>query len=137
MRLYQDRDFEITHFNGLQIDKFIVSYDADEIEKILAIYLKIKSQKWQYFFLDAGLGFWEKLEELDIDDNLYLFKDETNRLELKNNLIHNIYCKPHGSNSRITIETLEKTIHLQCKNPKLFDDNNFEVVMESKRFDRL
>jgi len=137
MRLYQNRDFEITHLNGLQIDKFIVCYDTDEIEKILAIYLKIKSQKWQHLFLDAGLGFWEELEEIDVDNNTYLFKDETNRLELKNNLIHNIYCKPHGNNSRITIETLGKTIHFQCKNPNLFDDDNFEVVMESKGFDRL
>jgi len=54
VRLFQDQNFEICRFNGLQIDKIIVCYDAEEIENVFGVYLKIKSKKWQHYFLDAG-----------------------------------------------------------------------------------
>ena len=131
MRLYQGQNFEITRFNGLEIEKIIVCYDLDEIENVLGVYLKIKSKKWRYFFLDAGLGFWRKVEELELDGGFF-YKTETNKLNLKNKPVLKIYCKPHYKNSKITIETSENYIHLQCKNPKLFDDGNCEIVEEKK-----
>jgi len=71
-------------------------------------------------------------EEIEMDDEAFLFKDETNKLNLKNKSIRKIYCKAHFNNSKITIETSENYIHLQCKNPTLFDDGNCEIIEEKK-----
>lgn len=128
--MYQDNNFEIIEFNGLAIEKLIVCYDADEPKDVFAIYLKIQNKKWQCFFLDAGIAFCDERKEIETDDDAYLFIDETVKLGLKNSRIKKIYAKPDHNNTKVTIETLDQKIHLQCKNSKVFDDEHVEIVRE-------
>ncbi|WP_298321224.1 hypothetical protein [uncultured Aquimarina sp.] len=128
-RLYQDSEFEFNEFNGLKIEKLFVCENPETKEPIL-IYIKVENRNWHQFFLDAGIGFWENWDEIDIEDDSYDFTDSTDKFDLKNKIINRIYCKPDLNNSRITLELKnnEKLI-LKCKEPKVFD-SDCELIMQ-------
>ncbi|WP_430413180.1 hypothetical protein [Kordia sp.] len=127
-RLYQDSEFEFNEFNGLKIEKLIVCENPETKEPIL-IYIKVENRNWHQFFLDAGIGFWENWDEIDIEDDSYDFIDFTDKFDLKNKVINRIFCKKDLNNSRIILElkSNEKLI-LKCKEPNIFD-SDCELIM--------
>jgi len=128
-RLYQDSDFEFNEFNGLKIEKLFVCENPETKEPIL-IYIKVENRNWHQFFLDAGIGFWENWDEIDIEDDSYNFIDSTDKFDLKHKVINRIYCKPDLNNSRITLELKNNAkLILKCKEPKVFD-SDCELIMQ-------
>lgn len=128
-RLYQDSEFEFNEFNGLKIEKLLVCENPETKEPIL-IYIKVENRNWHQFFLDAGIGFCENWDEIDIEDDSYDFIDSTDKFNLKYKVINRIYCKPDLNNSRITLELKNNAkLILKCKDPKVFD-SDCELIMQ-------
>lgn len=128
-RLYQDSQFEFNEFNGLKVEKLIVCENPETKEPIL-IYIKVENRNWHQYFLDAGYGFWENWDEIDIEDDSYDFIDSTDRFDLKGKVISRIYCKPDFNNSKITLELEDsRELTLKCKSPMIFD-SECELIMQ-------
>lgn len=128
-RIFQDSQFDFIEFNGLRIEKLIVCQDTDSKEPIL-IYIKMENRNWHQYFLDAGIGFWENWDDIDIEDDSYDFIDFTYRYDLKHEVVNQIYCRPDINNSRITL-VLKSTsrLILKCKEPEIFD-SKCELILE-------
>jgi len=128
-RLYQDSEFEFDEFNGLKIERLIVCEIPETNEPIL-VYIKMENKNWHQYFLDAGIGFWENWDKIDIDDDSYNFIDITDKLKVKNEIIIKINCEPELNNSRITLELEHnKKIILKCTKPEIFDSECELIVI--------
>jgi hypothetical protein len=127
-RLFQDREFEFAEFNGLKIERLIVCENPETSEPIL-VYIKMENKNWHQYFLDAGIGFWENWDEIEIDDDSYNFIELTNTLKLKAKRIIKISCQPELNNSRITLELENnENLVLKCIRPEIFD-SGCELIM--------
>jgi hypothetical protein len=63
-RLINDRSFVCDSLRGMTIQKFLAYHEADNVEEITMIFLKLEEKElWQRFFLDASFGFWEEWDE--------------------------------------------------------------------------
>jgi len=58
--------FECNSLAGMEVEKFLGFYDADDRNGMSMIALKLKEKElWQRFFLDAAIGFWEEWDEFN------------------------------------------------------------------------
>jgi hypothetical protein len=124
-RIFQDDNFVFTEFNGLKLQKVVVCENPETNEPIL-VYLKVENNYWHKYFLDAGIGFWETWNEIDIDsDDGYNYIDKTNEFALFEKIISRIWCEPQQNNSQIIIEfeSSEKLI-LRTVQPEIFDSES-------------
>ena len=82
-RIHQDLNFCVSYINGQKIEKLfgIVSKTEAEDEPII-VHLKLEKLKWQRFFLDAFIGFWEVsnkyIDELDSDTKIVDYAEKYN-----------------------------------------------------------
>ncbi|KUJ61166.1 hypothetical protein AR687_14650 [Flavobacteriaceae bacterium CRH] len=123
-------EFIFTDFNGLRLEKLIVCENPETKEPIL-VYIKVENNNWYQFFLDAGLGFWQSFDEIELEeieietDDEYHYPDKTSEFELFNKTIEKIWCETDKSNSQIIIafENDEKLI-LRTIEPTIFNSES-------------
>lgn len=132
---YLLRNFVIEDFLNLTIEKIIVCEDF-KTKNVIFIYLKIYENNWQKYYLDAGAGFWEDTETkeyenlADIEDcENFAYKDYSKELNVKDKIIHKIYCEPNNENCQIIIEFKNERIILRCIDSKIFE-SDCEIVKE-------
>jgi len=121
--MHELNNFEVTQFNNLKLEKIIIC-EKPKTKAPVIVFLKIESNNWHEYFLDAGLGFWHHCDEIDTDDD-YNYIDKTNEYGLLNKVIYKIWCESHENNSQIIIEfkSREKLI-LRTVKPKIFDSES-------------
>jgi hypothetical protein len=122
---YSYNEFVFTDFNGLPVEKLIVCENPITKEPIL-VYLKVQRNNWYQFFLDSGLGFWQSLDESEIEtDDEYNYPDRTIELELLDKKIKKIWCETDKNNSRIILEFEDdEKLILQTTEPEIFDSES-------------
>ena len=127
-RLYQSNNFIFEEFNSLKIEKTFIC-ENPETKSVIIVYVKVENNGWHQFFLDAGYGFWEDWEEIDLSDENYNYIDITATFHLNESPIKQVVCQPNGNNSEIFIEfeTRNKFI-LRTILPDF--DSDSEVVFE-------
>jgi len=135
-QFYFLRNFVVEGFENYKIEKILICEEL-KTKSVIFVYLKIYEKNWQKYFLDAGAGFWEdteKINYLDLgdieDDENFIFKDYSNKFDIKSKEISKIYCEQNGENCQIIIvlKNSEKII-LRCRNSKVFD-SECEIVIE-------
>lgn len=130
------RNFVVEGFENYKIDKIIICENL-KTKSVIFVYLKISEKNWQKYFLDAGAGFWEDtktinyLDLVDIeDDENSIFKDYSNKFDVKDKRIVKVYCEQSHKNCQIIIElSNSEKIILRCRNSKVFD-SECEIVFE-------
>jgi hypothetical protein len=123
MRLYQDQHFEVTELKGKKLQTYLICKDIDYPYDVLMICILTKGNECYRCFLDAGISFIEKLENLE-DDNELIYEDITAKYQLKDKEIKRVYSKCDGENSKIIFEIGTHKFILQCVDPSHFDDEN-------------
>nr|WP_315238752.1 hypothetical protein [uncultured Flavobacterium sp.] len=135
-QLYFLRNFVVEGFENYMIDKILVCENL-KTKSVIFVYLKNYGKNWQKYFLDAGVGFWEETETINYsdlgdveDDENFIFKDYSNKFDIKDNEISKIFCEQNEKNSQIVIELKNrKKIILRCINSEVFD-SECEIVYE-------
>ncbi|MFC7773037.1 hypothetical protein [Flavobacterium sp. GCM10027622] len=135
-QFYFLRNFVVEGFENYKIDKILICENL-KTKSVIFVYLKIYEKNWQKYFLDAGAGFWEDTETknyLDLgdieDDENFIFKDYSNKFDIKDKEISKIYCEQNEENCQIVIELKNSgQIILRCGNSKVFD-SECEIVFE-------
>ena len=135
-QFYFLRNFVVEGFKNYKIDKILICENL-KTKSVIFVYLKIYEKNWQKYFLDAGAGFWEDtktinyLDLADIeDDEDFVFKNYSNKFDIKDKEIFKIFCEQNEGNCQIIIELKNSgKIILRCRNSKEFDSES-EIVFE-------
>lgn len=135
-QFYFLRNFKVEGFENYKIDKILICENL-KTKSVVFVYLKIYEKNWQKYFLDAGAGFWEDTETINYldlgdieDDENFIFKDYSNKFDIKDKEISKIFCEQNVENCQIVIELKNsKKIILRCINSEVFD-SECEIVFE-------
>ncbi len=121
-RMFQDYEFVFTEFDGLRLERLVVCENRETRNCVLA-YIKVENHNWQQFFLDAGIGFWEEWDDIELDDDpTFQHWDKAVEFGLIGKRIQRIHCEPDQLNSRIIIAFEHGlSVILRTVEPTIFD----------------
>jgi hypothetical protein len=134
-RLFQDDAFVFAEFDGLRLERLVVLENVKTGACVL-VYILVEGHGWHQFFLQAGIGFWEVWDDVEMEDEPnYHFKDVTDALGLAGQRILRIHCEPDQVNSRIVIAFEQgNALVLKVIDPAVWDDNCELLLVEAEDF---
>lgn len=128
-RMYQNDEFVCEELNGLRIER-VITCMSDDLGNVIILYLQVETLGWFDFFIDVGIAFMEKIEEIEEDDS-YIYLDRTQELEVVGLRVKVIYCQSVESSCRLTI-ALDNGVNLILQSKDMSDyESDVELVIAS------
>ena len=127
-RLFQGDAFEVNHLRHRVVERFLGVISGKDEGAPCLLGLKVAGIPWQQFFLDAGIGFWEQWQSLDLyevlDDAEDKVIDYAQNFSLAGEHILRVQClRTSDACSEIKICLSSGTIRLFYSDPSDFESD--------------
>lgn len=120
-RVFQDENFEIPWLSSAVLEELISLEDPSQgSREPIIVFIKVRGQQWQQFFLDAGIGIWEHWGDFEKEEDESWYQNYTDQFGLKGATIKRVCCEK----SQIKVEFIDgRKLWLQYTNSSDFDSS--------------
>lgn len=96
---FQDMNFTVKNAKGKKLEQLIGAESLDNPEHSpVSIFLKLEGLNWSEYYFDVCFGIWgdyetKKWNEIEIDEEAYVYVNYAEKFKVEGQVIQSAYCK--------------------------------------------